>query len=376
MHVSPSIRTALQSAVDHGVFPGAVLAIRRGGELPSLICAGRLSQDPMDEAVSESTLYDLASLTKPLATATSLALLLQEGRCQIDERLDRILPELAQAPIGSSTLRDLLRHSSGFPGWRPFYEQLSPHGALPSSHEERQHASRCLLDLLRREPLIHRSGAKSLYSDLGFMLLGFIIERLSRMTLDRFVADRIAVPLSAGALFFLPTQEGRDSERKGLTEFIAPTELDGWRRRLLRGEVHDENAAVAGGVAGHAGLFGTAESVLSVTGSWLRAHRAQPSFLDPDVVKEFTRRQKEVPGSSWALGWDTPSAPSSSGHHFSSRSFGHLGYTGTSVWIDPVAELEVVLLSNRVHPTRTNDAIRGFRPAIHDLIYEEVVGAP
>ena len=141
----------------------------------------------------------------------------------------------------------------------------------------------------------------------------------------------------------------------------------------MRGEVHDENAAVAGGVAGHAGLFATAQSVLSVTGSWLRAHRGQLSLLDPQLVKEFTRRQEDVPRSSWALGWDTPSAPSSSGRHFSSGSFGHLGYTGTSVWIDPAGELGVVLLSNRVHPTRKNDAIRDFRPVIHDLIYEEVV---
>ena len=194
MHVSPPIRAALQTAVDRGVFPGAVLAIRRGGELPSLICAGRLSLDPADQAVSESALYDLASLTKPLATVTSLALLLQEGRCRLDERLDRILPELAQSAVGSAMLRDVLIHSSGLPGWRPYYEQLSPQGALPSSYEERQHASRCLLGLLRQEPLVYRRGEKSLYSDLGFMLLGFIIERLSGLTLDRFVADRIAGP--------------------------------------------------------------------------------------------------------------------------------------------------------------------------------------
>ena len=337
-----------------------------------LICAGRLSPDAVDEAVSESTLYDLASMTKPLATVTSLVLLLQEGRCQLDARIDRMLPEFAQAQIGTSTIRDLLTHSAGLPGWRPFYEQLSPHGALPVSCEERQHVSHRLLDLLRHEPLIYRSGEKSLYSDLGFMLLGCVVERLSGMTLDRFVADRIAAPLSAGALFFLPTQEGPNSGRKALMGCIAPTGFDEWRGRLLRGEVHDENAAAAGGVAGHAGLFGTAESVLTVTGSWLEAHRGHRSLLDPHIVKEFTRRQ-EVPGSSWALGWDTPSVPSSSGCHLSSGSFGHLGYTGTSVWIDPASELEVVLLSNRVHPTRNNDAIRHFRPAIHDLVYEEVV---
>jgi CubicO group peptidase (beta-lactamase class C family) len=203
------------------------------------------------------------------------------------------------------------------------------------------------------------------------MLLGFIVERLSGTTLDRFVAERIVEPLSAGSLFFLPTDEDGHSRRKALMRTIAPTEFDGWRGRLLRGEVHDENAAVAGGVAGHAGLFGTAESLLSVTGGWLKAYRGESALLDPHIVRLLTRRQEQVPGSSWALGWDTPSIPSSSGHHFSSRSFGHLGYTGTSIWIDPVSELEVVLLSNRVHPSRKNDAIREFRPAIHDLIHAE-----
>lgn len=371
MHVPASIQTALQQAVDRGVFPGAVLAIRRGGGPPGLVCAGRLSLDPADEAVSRSTLYDLASLTKPLATVTSLALLLQEGCCDLGDRLDTVLPELAQAPVGSGTLCDLLTHSSGLPGWRGFYEQLSPQGALPSSRRERLHTSRRLLDLICNEPLIYRRGEKSLYSDLGFMLLGFIVERLSGTTLDRFVAERIVEPLSAGSLFFLPTDEDGHSRRKALMRTIAPTEFDGWRGRLLRGEVHDENAAVAGGVAGHAGLFGTAESLLSVTGGWLKAYQGESALLDRHIVRLLTRRQEQVPGSSWALGWDTPSIPSSSGHHFSSRSFGHLGYTGTSIWIDPVSELEVVLLSNRVHPSRKNDAIREFRPAIHDLIHAE-----
>ena len=154
---------------------------------------------------------------------------------------------------------------------------------------------------------------------------------------------------------------------------IAPTEQDEWRNRLLRGEVHDENAAAMGGVAGHAGLFGTAESVLAVSGAWLRGYHGGESIFDGKLVMQFTTRQESAARSSWALGWDTPSAPSSSGCHFSERSFGHLGYTGTSLWIDPLCELEVVLLSNRVHPSRRNEKIKVFRPRIHDLIHEEFV---
>jgi CubicO group peptidase (beta-lactamase class C family) len=154
---------------------------------------------------------------------------------------------------------------------------------------------------------------------------------------------------------------------------IAATERDPWRGRLLRGEVHDENAFALGGVAGHAGLFGTAMAVSALTEEWLRAWEGHGRLLDGVLARQFTTRQDVTPGSSWGLGWDTPSPPSSSGRHFSFRSFGHLGYTGTSIWIDPESELEVILLSNRVHPTRSNTAIQQFRPLIHDSIYDELV---
>jgi len=155
---------------------------------------------------------------------------------------------------------------------------------------------------------------------------------------------------------------------------IAPTEFDPWRNRQLQGEVHDENAAALGGVAGHAGLFGTAEAVLAVSGAWLAAYHQRPSILAAQLVRQFATRASHVPNSSWALGWDTPSTPSSSGSCLSPMAFGHLGYTGTSVWIDPICDLEVVLLSNRVCPTRKNEKIREFRPLIHDLVYREYVG--
>jgi serine-type D-Ala-D-Ala carboxypeptidase len=373
MQVPPSIKTALQEAVVSGVFPGAVLAIRRGGEGLCVLSAGRLSVDPPGAPVSASTLYDLASLTKPLATVTSLALLVQEGRCQPNDRVDAVLPELEEAPVGSATLLDVLSHSSGLPAWRGFYEHLSPTAVLPSAQGGRVHAGLALLDLIKKEAVIYANGQRSLYSDVGFMLLGLIVERLSGMTIDRVMAERIAQPLGASCLSFLTSEEEEMRQKNGMKAAIAPTEFDSWRGRLLHGEVHDENAAALGGVAGHAGLFGTAESVLAVTGAWLKAYHGQPTLLNAGVVREFTRRQDRVPQSSWAMGWDTPSTPSSSGQYFSSRSFGHLGYTGTSIWIDPVCELEVVLLSNRVHPSRKNEAIRAFRPAIHDLIYQECV---
>lgn len=241
-----------------------------------------------------------------------------------------------------------------------------------------QPAKQYVLEMIRDEPLIYVRGERSLYSDLGFMLLGFLVERLSGMALDLWCEEVIVRPLQADPMMFRPTAGRAQSDVVRPTvdvSRIAPSEQDEWRNRLLRGEVHDENAAAMGGVAGHAGLFGTAESVLAVSGAWLCGYYGRESILERELVGQFTTRQESDARSSWALGWDTPSAPSSSGSSFSERSFGHLGYTGTSLWIDPLCELEVVLLSNRVHPSRRNEKIKVFRPLIHDLVYREFVSA-
>lgn len=368
MRVSSAIRTTLDEAVARGVFPGAVLGFRRGGGPPTLVASGHLSDQAADGPVSADTVYDLASLTKPLATVTALALLIQDGSCRIQDELQRFLPEAHDAAVGKASLAHLLTHSSGLPGWRALYERMNPEATLRAAPEDRAHAARHALELILAEAPVYERGSKSLYSDLGFMLLGFVAERLVGLPLDRLMRERITMPLHAVPLQYLPGDEAGCLEGR-----IAPTGYDAWRGRSLRGEVHDENAAALGGVAGHAGLFGTAEAVLAVTGAWMDAWTAKASVLQRDVVRLLTARQ-QVPASSWALGWDTPSAPSTSGRYFSARSFGHLGYTGTSIWMDPEQELEVVLLSNRVYPTRRNDLIKEFRPVIHDLVYQETAG--
>ena len=372
-----TVQSVLDQAVREGVFPGAVLAVRHRDRPVVHFSTGRLSTSPPGFPVTPSTTYDLASLTKPLVTGTSLAMLIQNGRCGLGDRVAGHLPECADTPIGSATLRHLLTHASGLPGWRGYYERLNASRRVPASHAERAAAKQSMLDCIRSEELIYERGTRSLYSDLGFMLLGFIIERCGGQSLSAFFKERILASLGESRLeFVLPERlaeflEAKTKEGGG----IAPTEVDPWRGRLLHGEVHDENAAALGGEAGHAGLFGPADSVLAITGIWMQAYHGRPSLLDQDLVRAFTRRQNQEGSSSWALGWDTPSGQSSAGRYFSGRSFGHLGYTGTSVWVDPEAELEVVLLSNRVHPTRKNDAIRDFRPMIHDLVYREFVGS-
>jgi serine-type D-Ala-D-Ala carboxypeptidase len=369
------IQAAMDRAVQDGVFPGGVLAARSNGEVRVLVSAGTLSSEPASDPVQASTVYDLASLTKPLATATSILLLVQEGKLELDTAVGNMLVELKGTPIGSATLRDLLTHRSGLPGWRPLYERLVVEG-LAWGRAEPSVVRQAVLRLIKDEPLVSEIGAQSLYSDLGFILLGFAVERSSGLLLDEYFKQSVAHPIGAQRLFFSRAAASTSSSlvsEAGV--MIAPTEWDEWRKRLLQGEVHDENSAAMGGVAGHAGLFGTAESVLAVSGLWLAAYHGDRSFLDRDLVRQFTTRQSLTPQSSWALGWDTPSVPSSSGTHFSPEAFGHLGFTGTSIWIDPQRRLEVVLLTNRVHPSRKNDSIRAFRPMIHDLISRELMRA-
>lgn len=371
------IQIALNRAVTDGVFPGAVLAVRCGDRPVSRFHAGHLSTVPPGSPVSTSTMYDLASLTKPLATVTALVLLMQKDSCRLGDRVADHLSECADASIGSATIRHLLTHSSGLPGWRGFYERLSPDGAIPSSTGERAQAKQAILSLILSEAPVYERGTRSLYSDLGFIVLGLMVERISRQSMNDYFLDHIVRPLGGPRIgFILPERLRAFSDSVGDdTGGVAPTEVDRWRGRLLCGEVHDQNAAALGGEAGHAGLFGTADAVLTISGEWVRAYHGRAAILDRAMVQEFTRREKPEGCSSWALGWDTPSVPSSAGRHFAARSFGHLGYTGTSVWIDPVRELEVVLLSNRVHPSNRNEAIREFRPAIHDLVYQEFIGS-
>ncbi len=367
------IGSALQAGVADGTFPGAVLAVRYRGDVLYEQAVGRLSYEPAAGPATVRTLYDLASLTKPLATATAVLFLAQHGRLTLESRLDQWIGAFDGMPLGAVSLFHLLTHSSGLPGWRPFYVRLPADGILHVGTVDRERAQAATIAYIRNEALLYPMGTRSLYSDLGFMLLGFIIEHITKESLADFCERELFMPLGARSVMYLPNGEVDRDGRFGEEYPIAATEHDPWRGRLLCGEVHDENAYALGGIAGHAGLFGTARGVLALSSAWLAAYLGEPSVLDAKLVRRFVTRQRAIPDSSWALGWDTPSPPSSSGACFSDSSFGHLGYTGTSLWIDPSCRLEVVLLSNRVHPTRRNERIRQFRPHIHDVVYRTIV---
>ncbi len=367
MNKPDAIGKAMQAAVDAGVFPGAVLYVRLRGEVMVHRAVGDAARLPKRRPANPDTIYDLASLTKPLATATALLHLLQDGRLRLETSLQELLRDFKGAPAGAATVFHLLNHSAGLPAWCPFYEIIAEKDRTSPGLLRRARAAQMMRELIRQEPLVSPLGARSVYSDLGFMLLGWIVEERSGESLQEY-CRKLYARLGASPLGYPPV-EGMNAS------LVAATEEDSWRGRILCGEVHDENASAMGGAAGHAGLFGTAAAVAAVTGSWLAGYHGRPSPFRQDLVRRFVARQARTPGSSWGLGWDTPSPPSSSGRYFSDQAFGHLGFTGTSIWVDPVPELEVILLSNRVHPTRQNNLIRDFRPKIHDLIYETSVGA-
>ena len=360
MDETDPITGMLREGIRRRVFPGAVLFVRHKGQIRFHQAIGLTSSQPDSPPVQVNTIYDLASLTKPLATASSILLLVQGGRVSLTQTLSTLLEETKGAPLGQTPLKALLSHQSGLPAWRPFYESFSP--TFSSEPAFRQKRIQAVLDMILEEPIDQSSPSTSTYSDLGYMMLGFVVERVTGQSLADFSRERIFNPVEANPLAF-----GMHDIKEDVLDKIAPSEEDPWRGRLLHGEVHDENAAALGGAAGHAGLFGTAQAVGQITKAWLDSYLGRPSIFEQELVRQFVKAQ---PGTSWGLGWDTPSLPSSSGQWFSSESFGHLGFTGTSIWIDPSRELEVIFLSNRVHPTRDNQAIKAFRPQLHDAIIQ------
>lgn len=299
-------------------------------------------------AISADTIYDLASVTKVVATTTACMILYERDQFNLDQPIFELLPAFASDDPRRQqvTLRMLLAHSSGLPAYIKLFQTA--------------HSKAELLSQALQVPLAADPGTRAEYSDIGFILLGEIIEQLSGQPLDRFCHTEIFTKLGLSHTTFNPPDT--------LKPFIPPTENDQtFRHGLIQGEVNDENASVMGGVAGHAGCFATAGDVSEFAHCLLSGGTP---LVNKKTLEIFTRREATPPGTSRALGWDTPSHPSQSGKYFSPNAYGHLGYTGTSLWIDPDRQLSVTLLTNRTWPDRSAQAIKQIRPAFHDAIIE------
>lgn len=325
---------------------GAIEVGRSGGPDWQFAC-GALTHDEGAPAATPSTLFDLASLTKVIAT-TSLALRhAVEGRVLLNAPVGWLLPGWTGPQRARVTVADLLEHASGLPAWRDSYRRCR------NRREFEQEIGGVSLEYPPR--------GRSVYSDLGFILLGFILEDAGGAPLEA----QFAPWLGSADLRFTPPPSDR--------ERTAPTEDDrAWRGRLLRGEVHDQNCHALGGVAGHAGLFGTAPAVGAFARLVLRSCREPTTLATPARLARFLRPSC-VPGSSRALGWDTMRPTSSCGTRLTRAAVGHTGFTGTSLWIDPALDLYVVLLTNRAHPVPPvgqDDALRALRPRVHDAVVE------
>lgn len=354
------IQDLMHSGLETKVFPGAVVLAAKGGDIVCHEAFGYARTSP-NRLMTRDTIFDLASLTKPLATATSIMLLVQKKMIGLSDSIGKHMPIFRQSGKANITVRELLAHASGLPAHRPYYENLSH---VPVS------ARASVLDLLLAgEPLCHPPGKTCLYSDLGFMVLGRLIESLTNAPLNKAVESLILKPINLSGLFFLPGNVSR--QEIGLT--YAATLDCPWRARVLEGEVHDENAYVLGGVAGHAGLFGTAAAVYSLLNELMEAYHAYngrpgSGLFSQELTRTFFQKYSKDAGT-WALGFDTPSRPgSSSGELFSDQSVGHLGYTGTSFWMDLDARVIVILLTNRLYYGTANEKMKAFRPQFHNRV--------
>ena len=351
----------LDQAVEARVFPAAVAEVgtREGARWSH--AAGAHTFDPLAPLTTPGTIFDLASLTKVLATATLAMRAVDDGRLHLDDAVAEWIAEWRGHDRAETTVRDLLAHCAGLPAYLPFYRD----------HTGRREFEHAICSL----PLEYPPRSASVYSDLGFILLGFILEDAATPAATR-RAGTFEPAASLDAQFhrvatFLTREPLTFRLPRAWRPFTAPTEVDPWRGRLLTGEVHDENAWALSGVAGHAGLFGTAGAVGSFARAMLRTLAGDRLLAHPGTARLFAQRSG-VRGSSRALGWDTMLPTSSCGTRLSASAIGHTGFTGTSLWIDVERDLYVVLLTNRVHPTRENEQIRAFRPRFHDAVVEAV----
>ncbi|MDP2602354.1 MAG: serine hydrolase domain-containing protein [Deltaproteobacteria bacterium] len=364
------VESAFQDAVAQGVFPGAVVLVSKDGEIVFEQAFGSRSLIPEKTPLKASTIFDLASLTKPLATTIAIMILVREKKIRLDDQITRFIPMFGVFGKSTATFRQMLNHSSGLPAWKPFHEEIvKMEKAGRINFVASWAAKNFVYEQIHREKPVSAPGAQCLYSDLGFMILGESVEVLSGATIARFCQDRIFKPLGLRSTAFVDLTQLRTRRLQPVEDMIAPTENCPWRKKILCGEVHDDNAYAMGGVAGHAGLFSSARDVHALLACLNRCLHGKDDFLPKALLEEFLAKDEKVSNSTCALGWDTPSPDkSASGTHFSPRSVGHLGFTGTSIWWDIEKNCHIILLSNRVHPTRKNEKIKDFRPHVHDLI--------
>jgi CubicO group peptidase (beta-lactamase class C family) len=341
-------RQILQRAVDDRAFPAAIIEVGNSQRPLWRESFGRLTFDSEAAPTRDDTIFDLASLTKVLSTTALVMRQVERGTIGLDDPVERYISAWRDEGHIVVTIRDLLAHCSGLPAHVPFFREHTGRAAFETA--------------IVHTPLAYEPRTTSVYSDLGFILLGFILESIATLEMQ-FDTMRLQMGGIQDLQFHPPAL---------WKPRTAPTRLDPWRHRLLVGEVDDDNAWALGGAAGHAGLFGAVAPVGECARHLLQVLEGRTGVFRRETVETFVSRRGEIPGSSRALGWDTMLPTSSCGTRMSARAFGHVGFTGTSLWIDPERSVYLVLLTNRVHPGADNDAIARVRPAVHDAVMDDL----
>jgi len=365
---------AIDKSIASAEIPGAVVGARMpkdGETLEYYSERGLAVMQPERIPMTRRTIFDLASLTKPIATTTAILLLVDEGAVELDTPVAKYLPLFAERDKEAVTIRHLLTHSSGLKPWRAYHEIfLQKERKTGESLIGTPTARASVIDRTVRSALVHEPGEAAVYGDLDFIVLGAVVEAIGGQRLDAFCRERIFEPLGLSDTFFIPIGPDAQPLPEPTRRRIAATENCLWRDRILWGEVHDPNASVMGGVAGHAGLFSTVDDVMKFGQVIIDTWHGRSDALPRETLRQFLTCQNLPRSSDWALGWDTPTeGASSSGRHFSKNSVGHLGFTGTSLWIDLDRELVIALLTNRVHLIAKKSRF-GLRPIVHDAIVE------
>jgi CubicO group peptidase (beta-lactamase class C family) len=348
-----SLSIYLNKAISDSAFPGCAISIGHRGKLILEQSFGHYTYDIHSSKVEVNSIFDLASLTKVVATTTTAMILYDQGRLNLDQKVIEIVPEFTGGEKDEVTIRHILTHTSGLPGWVRFYLDL-------------EGKERIVQEICDTE-LINEPGTTYVYSDLGMILVQKILETIAQKPLDQLVRDYVTTPLNMNRTFYNP-----DS---GLIKQIVPTEISEWHQKLVHGFVHDENTYVMGGVSGHAGLFSTVQDLSIFCQMYLNnGFYDNKRIIKAETINLFTSRQDIVEGSTRALGWDTRSEEHSmAGEYMSMSAFGHSGFTGTTVWIDPENQVFIVFLSNRVYPTRENRKISGVRPIVHNYVMKSIL---
>lgn len=349
-----AVDSLLEAGITTRVFPGAALVVGQGDRILKMQGYGHFTYES-EVRVTPQSRFDLASLTKVVATTTVAMLLYEQGRLDLDAPVVRYLPAFGQNGKQHVTIRHLLTHSAGFIPFRPFHQL----GLTTRSQ---------VIDAIMQESLQYAPGTQSRYSDFSMITLALVLEKITGQDFATFARKAVFEPLGMRQTGFRRAGEPDPT--------VVPTEYDqGFRKRLIQGEVHDETAWILGGTSGHAGLFSTAEDLSRFALMMVHEGRVGDRvFLKPETIRLFTTRVSPDPEQTRALGWDTKSPENSSaGQYFGPRSYGHTGFTGTSIWIDPDTRLFVILLSNRVYPTRDNPRIVSLRPQLADLVYQALV---